>query len=221
MVIAASIFAVATPAAGATNMLIVGAADATNMLTLGTPGATRVLTLGTPRSPLVAGQLVEATAFLRWNGPRGLYLCEGTLTGELSTNGGPADTVTLTQGFLPGANPGEGCLTGYLGEVQVTPANLPWSLTLERKGRGRLGGEKGVVVDWRLLDYREQCVFSRRAAVKVTYTTAKPVELIWPVTTLRGKAGDGSMCETEGKYSGELYLSSRGEPIEAVEDAVP
>ncbi len=199
MAIAASVYAAATPVAGATN----------------------ILTLATPKARLVAGQSVEVTAFLRWNGPRGLYLCEGTLTGELSTNQGLADTVTLTQGSLPGANPGEGCLTGYVGEVQVTPDNLPWSLTLERKNRARLKGERGMVVDWSLLAYREQCVFSHKATVKLTYTAAKPVELIWPVTTFKaGKtAGDG-LCETEGKYSGELYLSSRGEPIEAVEEAV-
>lgn len=200
MAIAASVYLATTPVAGATN----------------------ILTLRTPAGAVAPGELVAMTAALRWNGPLGLYLCEGTLAGELSANEGRADTVTLTQGSLPGMNAGEGCLTGYLGEVQVTPANLPWSLTLERKGKAKLEGEKQMVVDWRLLDYREQCAFSRKGAIKVTYAIGKPAQLNWPVTTFKaGKTEHSSLCDTEGKYSGELYLSSRGEQIEAVEEALP
>jgi hypothetical protein len=200
MVMAASVCVATTPVASATN----------------------ILTLATPAGPVAPGEPVEVTAALRWNGPLGLYQCEGALTGKLSTNKGRADTVTLTQGALPGLNAGEGCLTGYIGEVQVTPGNLPWSLTLERKGKAKLAGEKEMVVDWRLLSYREQCVFSRKGAINGTYTTAKPVELIWPATTFKAsKTAHSSLCDKEGKYSGELYLSSRGEQIEAVEEALP
>lgn len=187
-----------------------------------TPGAaaTNIVTLRTSTGPLVADQQVEIAAFLSWNGPRGLYFCGGTLAGEVSSNQGRTDTVTLTQGSLPGVDGGSGCLTSYVGEVQVVPGNLPWSLTLERSGRGVLRGRNGIVVDWTLIDYQQRCVFSRKAAVKVTYAMLRPVELVWPVTTLKASQGSGSLCEREGKYSGELYLGSRGEQVEAVEEAV-
>jgi hypothetical protein len=179
-----------------------------------------IVTLGTAAGPLVDDQQVEVTAFLRWNGPRGVYSCEGTLTGDLSSNNGPVDTVTLTQGSLPGVNEGSGCLTSYIGEVQVIPGSLPWSLTVERGHRGRLRGKRGIVVDWRLVDYQQQCVFDRKAAVQFTYGTAEPLELTLPATTLEANPRtSGGLCEREGKYSGELYLGSHGEQIDAVEEA--
>ena len=183
--------------------------------------ASKILTLKTAAGPVDTGQQVQVTSFLRWDGPRGSYLCAGTLTGELSTNERPVDAFTLTQGSLPGSDADAGCLTSYVGEVQVTPASFPWVVTVERRGRGRLHGERGIVVDWRLIDYQQQCVFARTAAVDVTYGMFEPIEIVWPPSILReNKSASGSLCEREGRYSGQLYLSSRGEPVEAFEEAV-
>jgi len=178
------------------------------------------LTLRTAAGALVPGAPITASStdfrFLVAGGE--LACANTTLTGTLSSNASPRDTVSLSSGSFSGEAEGSPCpSTSVFGPAVVEVLSFPWSVELGANGLVKVKAHRKATFKATFTKGSQQgsCVYET-AKVAGRFTASGPLVLNASGQRFSlNKSGSAGPCPKNGKVSGHFAFSSSGEVVEA------
>ncbi len=191
----------------------------------GAAAAKPALTLETAAGPLATGaEIVLSSSDMKIVSSKGNDECrKNVLSGTVVTNAAGKDAITVASTSFTGEEVGTEPLcsdSDPLGPVELTGAQLPWSLTLTRKGAAKMAGSKKVeLAEKHVRSENATCFFEAGklvAGFAQVGKTAEPLELVFgqqEMKTRRGKGGSNPTCEGNGQLSGHFSATSNGEIV--------
>ncbi len=205
------------------SMCLVGTLGAGVLAAASASGAT-TLTLKTASGTLAAGApLVASSSNFKFisSGGGGALECDiVNLTGVLTSNGSPRDTMSFSAGSLSGSVEGSPCpTTSRYGAAVVEVLNFPWTVELGAQGRVKVKANRKATFRATFTEGSQQgsCIYeTSKVKVAGPFVPAGPLVLDAGGQPFSLNRKDSSrLCPGSGKLAGKFAFFSSGEVVEA------